>query len=342
MKTTLFILAMLTGLSRPVYAQIVTETPKSYRVWVKPMTRSRTITGFLAETRDSSLLISRTPPVVGQSPVTDPAIEVWTTNIRQVELRKRGANGMGVLIGASAGAVAGLLIGLAAEKPGADDNLNRSFSEGAMIFSTLLCAGIGAGIGGTVGGIKIKIPIRGSQAELDRHRLKLESCSYHPPWMFPDSVVAGISSLKDTLTDADGNIYLLLTTGDQIWMAENLKVKMFRDNTPIPVEWMRPLSVGNSYDWRAVSDSRKICPAGWHVPEQAEWSSLWYSLGGERNAAKVLDGNFTPRGYIAQWWSSSDHGEDAGGFFVDGHAGRSGYQVVPKTSFRQLRCLRDK
>jgi uncharacterized protein (TIGR02145 family) len=42
-----------------------------------------------------------------------------------------------------------------------------------------------------------------------------------------------------------------------------------------------PLSYGLLYTWNVVNDSRKICPAGWHVPSDTEWTSLTTYLGGE-------------------------------------------------------------
>jgi uncharacterized protein (TIGR02145 family) len=42
------------------------------------------------------------------------------------------------------------------------------------------------------------------------------------------------------------------------------------------------------YNWNAVSDSRNIAPAGWHVPTDAEWTTLTDYLGGEDVAGGKL------------------------------------------------------
>lgn len=90
-----------------------------------------------------------------------------------------------------------------------------------------------------------------------------------------------------TVTDIDGNVYKTVKIGDQWWMAENLKVKHYRNGDSIPnvienSQWAG-LSTGaycgynnedNNiaiygllYNWYAVNDSRNIAPAGWHVPK---------------------------------------------------------------------------
>jgi uncharacterized protein (TIGR02145 family) len=104
----------------------------------------------------------------------------------------------------------------------------------------------------------------------------------------------GVGDLCDVVTDIDGNIYSEVIIGDQIWMSGNLKVTHYVNGDPIPnitseSEWST-LTTGaysdidndpnNSntyhrlYNWYTVVDSRKICPAGWHVPSQPEWLVL--------------------------------------------------------------------
>jgi uncharacterized protein (TIGR02145 family) len=102
-----------------------------------------------------------------------------------------------------------------------------------------------------------------------------------------------------TVTDIDGNVYKTVTIGTQTWMAENLKTSHFRNGTAIPnvsdsVQWAALTTAGycfynndNSmiptygllYNWAAVTDSNNIAPQGWHVPTDAEWSTLVSYLG---------------------------------------------------------------
>ena len=113
------------------------------------------------------------------------------------------------------------------------------------------------------------------------------------------------SNLSISITDSDGNSYKTVTIGTQTWMAENLKTSKYSDGTTIPnitdnTQWSN-LSTGawcyydnnsanNSkygklYNWYAVSPTtngnKNVCPTGWHVPTDAEWTVLTEYLGGE-------------------------------------------------------------
>lgn len=100
--------------------------------------------------------------------------------------------------------------------------------------------------------------------------------------------------------DNDGNIFTTITIGTQVWMAENLKSTKYRNGDQIPNmrdnatwsdQYLHPNSAiggycwyndgtadkriyGGFYNWYAVNDSRKIAPPGWHVPSDAEWTTL--------------------------------------------------------------------
>jgi uncharacterized protein (TIGR02145 family) len=99
-----------------------------------------------------------------------------------------------------------------------------------------------------------------------------------------------------TVADIDGNTYNTVLIGTQCWTKENLKVTKYNDGTPIPDEtanttgWGGGLdraarsdytgeasyiaTYGYLYNWYAATDSRKICPAGWHVPTDGDWTPL--------------------------------------------------------------------
>lgn len=108
--------------------------------------------------------------------------------------------------------------------------------------------------------------------------------------------------IKDSkiVTDFDGNEYGVVTIGTQEWISENLNVSHYNNGDAIPniiydSEW-QSLSTGayceneNSpangstygklYNYFAVVDSRKLCPDGWHVPDENEWQTLVDFLGG--------------------------------------------------------------
>jgi uncharacterized protein (TIGR02145 family) len=96
------------------------------------------------------------------------------------------------------------------------------------------------------------------------------------------------------MTDQQGNVYRTIIIGSQEWMAENLKTSTYRNGDPVAevtdnAQW-QGLSTGawayhnndaqlecpygRLYNWFAVADQRNLCPSGWHVPSDAEWSTL--------------------------------------------------------------------
>lgn len=102
-----------------------------------------------------------------------------------------------------------------------------------------------------------------------------------------------------TITDIDGNTYRTVKIREQWWMAENLKVKHYRNGDAIPnvtdnKAWVnlkkgaycrydndeaKAETFGNLYNWYAVNDPRCLAPKGWHVPSYAEWQKLVDYLG---------------------------------------------------------------
>ena len=104
-----------------------------------------------------------------------------------------------------------------------------------------------------------------------------------------------------TVTDTDGNTYNTVQIGDQCWMKENLRTTKYADGTSINqglttsttvAYWYYPngfssnkVTYGLLYNWKAVmrdysssatnpSSVQGICPTGWHVPSDAEWTQL--------------------------------------------------------------------
>jgi len=134
--------------------------------------------------------------------------------------------------------------------------------------------------------------------------------------------------------DYDGNSYTTVIIGSQTWMAENLKTTKLNDGTIIPnitnnAEWGSLTSSGYCwydnditnksisgalYNWFTIS-TNKICPAGWHVPNDSEWENLINYLGGEETA------------YIKLKEAGTDHwGYNPSGPVADNE---SGFTAIP-------------
>ncbi len=180
--------------------------------------------------------------------------------------------------------------------------------------------------------------------------------------------------------------------GNQVWMAENLNVDHYRNGDPIPTglfnaQWETTTNgayaiykddpaneelYGKLYNWYAVSDTRGLCPAGWHVPKDDEWTILAAHLGGSEIAGGKMkattgwsvpnDGatnssgfNALPGGYryyqgeygfygdFGHWWSSTS--DSYGGAWFrelasnDSNLDRKGYGN--KRYGFSVRCVKD-
>lgn len=123
-----------------------------------------------------------------------------------------------------------------------------------------------------------------------------------------NNVSSDTTLTTSTVIDIDGNVYNLIKIGNQVWMAENLKVTHYQNGDSIPqittnAAWAKlttgaycnfnnnetmTATYGHLYNWYAVTDPRNIAPAGWHVPTDAEWTELTAYLGGETVAGGKL------------------------------------------------------
>jgi uncharacterized protein (TIGR02145 family) len=114
----------------------------------------------------------------------------------------------------------------------------------------------------------------------------------------PLQVNANIISPCDgltTITDSDGNIYPVIAIGNQCWTKTNLRTTHYSNSDEIPnvvdfESWFWSIQTpawayynnnptyndvyGKLYNWYAVTDSRNVCPVGWHVPSLTDWIEL--------------------------------------------------------------------
>ncbi|MCX6258772.1 MAG: fibrobacter succinogenes major paralogous domain-containing protein [Bacteroidia bacterium] len=129
--------------------------------------------------------------------------------------------------------------------------------------------------------------------------------------------------------DIDSNVYHTVTIGSQVWMIENLKVTKYNDGTAIPFvmdtsAWINLTTpgfcwynndaptykntYGALYNWYAVNTG-KLCPEGWHVPSDAEWTQLTNYLGG----VNIAGGKLKEAG-TAHWLSPNTGADNSSGF----------------------------
>ncbi len=130
-------------------------------------------------------------------------------------------------------------------------------------------------------------------------------------------------------TDGDGNNYSVVQIGTQTWMVENLKTTKYRDGSSITnvtdgTAWYalttqaycdydnvpaNGLLYGRLYNWKAVTDTRKIAPVGWKVPTEADITTLQDYLGG----FMIAGGKLKETGF-AHWESPNAGATNETGF----------------------------
>jgi uncharacterized protein (TIGR02145 family) len=197
-----------------------------------------------------------------------------------------------------------------------------------------------------------------------------------------------------TLPDADGNSYFTVVIGTQIWTRENLKTTKYRDGTPIPNvsdnnTWSSlPTGAycwdnndiankniyGALYNWIAITDSKGLCPTGWHVPTDGEWTTLttylggtsvaggklkeagnthWYSNSGATNESgftalpggyRYSSGGYSYPGSYGYWWSATENISNVtnGYYRLIYYYNASIYgSDISKASGLSVRCIKD-
>jgi uncharacterized protein (TIGR02145 family) len=150
---------------------------------------------------------------------------------------------------------------------------------------------------------------------------------------------------SNEIKDADGNVYTSVTIGTQVWIVENLKTTKYNDNTDIPLvtdntAWSNlstpgycwynndastyKTPYGAMYNWFAVATG-KLCPIGWHVATDNDFSVLANYLGGLSVAGDKLKEAGT-----AHWLSPNTGATNESGFTAlpGGYRGPNGTYVL--------------
>ena len=204
----------------------------------------------------------------------------------------------------------------------------------------------------------------------------------------------GIYTTGNGVNDIDGNTYNSIVINGQEWMSENLRTIRYANGDTIPnvvdpTEWSSLTTgawalynndnqfnnpYGKYYNWFAVADSRNLCPNGWHVPSDAEWTILSDYLGGSNVAGGKMKsigtqywqwpnteatnesgflglpggyrnyfGSFISYGPNGVWWSSTEYDTSSAWYrFLSYDSGvlNNIHDDGKKTGF-SVRCIKD-
>jgi uncharacterized protein (TIGR02145 family) len=197
------------------------------------------------------------------------------------------------------------------------------------------------------------------------------------------------------VSDVENNLYTTVQIGTQCWTKSNLKTSKYRNGDNIPTGLSNSVwrdasygayaiynnepdndgYYGKLYNHLAVTDSRGLCPIGWHVPSDAEWTTLVNHLGGSSVAGGALkststnffvgwdlpntgatnSSNFTAlpggdrnfSGYFGfirsfgSWWSSSVSGSNAWMRQLSYNTISVNRYTYNRTYGLSVRCIRD-
>jgi uncharacterized protein (TIGR02145 family) len=199
------------------------------------------------------------------------------------------------------------------------------------------------------------------------------------------------------INDVDGNLYKTVYIGNQQWMAENLKVTKYTDGKKIPnitdgslwsnlksgawsyfkYDSTHNVKYGKLYNWYSVSPTmngnKNICPDGWHVPSDNDWTKLADYLGGANIAGNkmketgmsswkiqnndatnislftALPGGYNSGeiysegpGYGGAWWTSTENSsENAWKRGLNYSRGDLSRESSNKSDGLSVRCLKD-
>lgn len=224
------------------------------------------------------------------------------------------------------------------------------------------------------------------------------------PLLFGQSAISELGEIRADFTNGVLTIlkgqsqdnFKAVTIGNQIWMVENLNVDTFRNGNPIPeaktdegwkkaAEERKPAwcyykndlkngkKYGKLYNWYTVNDPRGLCPQGWHIPSDKDWTELIDYLGTKSIAGgkmkeanldhwvspnkdatnesgftglpggnRYIYGNFVYIGNYGTWWSSSEGNlEEAWTRALVYPNGVVGRGCTNKGYGFSVRCLRD-
>lgn len=145
--------------------------------------------------------------------------------------------------------------------------------------------------------------------------------------------MSSVAQKTGSFTDSrDRKVYKTVNIGTQTWMAENLAYKANSGCWAYKNDVSNVATYGYLYNWETAKDG---CPTNWHLPSDAEWTTLTNYLGGEGVAggklksingwnspntdatnsssftalpggSRDINGAFDGVGITGHWWSSAE------------------------------------
>jgi uncharacterized protein (TIGR02145 family)/uncharacterized repeat protein (TIGR02543 family) len=187
-----------------------------------------------------------------------------------------------------------------------------------------------------------------------------------------------------TFTDTrDGNVYRRVVIGSQVWMGENLNYNAsgsvcYNNGADSCAKY------GRLYNWSTAmngasssslspSGVQGACPVGWHIPSDAELTTLIDFVGGASTAGTKLKstsgwndymgksgngtdeygflalpggrgysgGSFSSAGNSGYWWSATEHEANGARFLVMDYNEDVEWNINIKTGLFSVRCVAD-
>ncbi len=226
----------------------------------------------------------------------------------------------------------------------------------------------------------------------NRKLLLTEKCHCETQIFMPNSNHQYDAEFETKLTDPrDGKVYDVVEIGGNAWMAENLnygeKIDGYKNQTNNQLfekycyddNESNCNTYGGLYQWNEmmqynnIQGARGICPVGWHIPSDVEWTSLVEYLGGDDIAGGKLKekgtthwntpnsgatnesgfsalpggtcnsyGVFYSLGETTSFWSSTENTSSYAWYrYLYYHYSEMVRNNYKKTSVRSVRCVRD-
>ena len=179
------------------------------------------------------------------------------------------------------------------------------------------------------------------------------------------------STDTDTFIDSrDNQVYKWVRIGNQIWMEENSSYNPGNGSSAYDNNSSNEAIYGWLYNWETA---KTVCPSGWHLPSDSEWTQLTDYLGGEGIAGGKLketgtthwlepntgatnetgftalpggyrgnNGAFNDFGHYGYWWSATEYGtHDALGRRMTYNSSDISRSFINKELGFSVRCVKD-